>query len=302
MKTTNIVLIGVVGVGAVGAYMYMKNKKAQDNLLSGSLPAKNKGGATLSGTPPKSTPPKGNAPSGTTATNTVFLPSGNDLKLVEATVLLGKIKSAQLAIVDSKKPFTGRKETGNYGVNQFTQEYKTYLLVKEYRPKALKGLMIELHNLDYELDANNNLVKLDPNRDKQKSLKALNLQYEIIQLKEKSKEPFEGRKFIDSYSNNDNSLNWTSEYKNFKSSQAVFSSQLTSKMKELENLDYTLDANNNLVKLDPNRNKEWIRVQELYLSLVNLDKIGLAINSYKVKELATYGYKIDPTTKKLVTI
>ena len=39
MKTTYIVLIGVVGVGAVGAYMYMKNKKAQDNLLSGSLPA-----------------------------------------------------------------------------------------------------------------------------------------------------------------------------------------------------------------------------------------------------------------------
>jgi hypothetical protein len=55
MKTTYIVLIGVVGIGAVGAYMYMKNKKAQDNLLSGSLPS----------TPPKGTAPSGTAPSGT---------------------------------------------------------------------------------------------------------------------------------------------------------------------------------------------------------------------------------------------
>jgi hypothetical protein len=52
MKTTNIVLIGVVGVGVVGAYMYMKNKKAQDNLLSGSLPT-----TIPSGTPPLATTP-----------------------------------------------------------------------------------------------------------------------------------------------------------------------------------------------------------------------------------------------------
>jgi hypothetical protein len=52
MKTTNVILLGVVGVGAVGAYMYMKNKKAQDNLLSGSLPA-----TTPSGTPPLATTP-----------------------------------------------------------------------------------------------------------------------------------------------------------------------------------------------------------------------------------------------------
>ena len=52
MKTINIVLIGVVGVGAVGAYMYMKNKKAQSALLTGSLPAN-----TTSGTPPSATTP-----------------------------------------------------------------------------------------------------------------------------------------------------------------------------------------------------------------------------------------------------
>ena len=57
MKTTNIVLIGVVGIGAVGAYLYMKNKKAQDNLLSGSLPATTPTGTPSSGTPPLATTP-----------------------------------------------------------------------------------------------------------------------------------------------------------------------------------------------------------------------------------------------------
>jgi hypothetical protein len=32
MKTKNVILLGVVGVGAVGAYMYMKNKKAENAL------------------------------------------------------------------------------------------------------------------------------------------------------------------------------------------------------------------------------------------------------------------------------
>jgi hypothetical protein len=60
MKTTNVILIGVVGIGAVGAYMYMKNKQAQNALLSGSLAA-----TTPSGTAPTGTSPSGTAPSGT---------------------------------------------------------------------------------------------------------------------------------------------------------------------------------------------------------------------------------------------
>jgi hypothetical protein len=54
MKTTNtIILVGVLGVGGVGAYLYMKNKQAQNALLTGSLPAINQGGATTpSGTTP----------------------------------------------------------------------------------------------------------------------------------------------------------------------------------------------------------------------------------------------------------
>jgi hypothetical protein len=63
MNTTNaIILVGVLGVGGVGAYMYMKNKQAQNALLIGSLPATNQGGGfvntpTTSGTTTSSTTP-----------------------------------------------------------------------------------------------------------------------------------------------------------------------------------------------------------------------------------------------------
>ena len=67
-------------------------------------------------------------------------------------------------------------------------------------------------------------------------------------------------------------------------------------------MDYSLDANDNLVKLDPNRNKEWIKIQKLYLSLVNLSGTALFFRQQEVLELAKYGYKIDPITKKLVKI
>jgi hypothetical protein len=67
-------------------------------------------------------------------------------------------------------------------------------------------------------------------------------------------------------------------------------------------LDYSLDANDNLVKLDPNRNKEWNKIQKLYLSLVNLSSISLMSKQKEILELAKYGYKIDPITKKLVKI
>jgi hypothetical protein len=52
MQTKYIILLGVVGIGGIVAYMYMKNKQAQNALL-GSLPATNQGGAT---TPSVTTP------------------------------------------------------------------------------------------------------------------------------------------------------------------------------------------------------------------------------------------------------
>jgi hypothetical protein len=302
MKTTNIILIGVVGVGAVGAYMYMKNKQAQNALLSGSLPATNLSGTAPSGTAPSGTAPSGTAPSGTASQNNeVFLPSDNDLKLVDATLLLGKIKKAQLAVVESKKPFTGRKDWYNRYKTQ--PEYLAYLANKDNTLKALKLLMMELHNLDYELDANNNLVKLNPNRDKQKHLKAIGYQFDVIALKEKMSEPFDGKKFSSRTSTDENKpSDWTNEYRVFRNAQKSYEFQIEKLLNDLDDVDFTLDNSNNLVKLDPNRNKEWIRVQKLYLSLVNLDQISLVRRNRDVIELAKYGYKIDPITKKLIKI
>jgi hypothetical protein len=62
MQTKYIILIGVVGVGAVGAYMYMKNKQAQNALL-GALPSINQGGVTT----PSGTTTSGTTPSVPTA-------------------------------------------------------------------------------------------------------------------------------------------------------------------------------------------------------------------------------------------
>lgn len=301
MKTSNVILVGVVGVGAVGAYMYMKNKQAKEALLSGSLPATNQGGVTTpSGTTPSGTTPSttpsgttttGTTPSGTTAQNSeVFLPSNNDMKLVEATVLLGEIKKAKIELVESKKPFTGRKDTGVF--RETTDEYKAYLSRKKNALPKLKALIIKLHNLDYTIDANDNLVKLNVNRDKVKSLKAINIQYDIKGIRDAMNRPFEPSK----------NSNPDIDKRNYNTNQANLPKEIEKKLDELDNLDYTLDANDNLVVLDPNRNKEWIKVQKLYMSLVNLSPAGLMFNFAKVKELAKYGYKVDPVTKKLITI
>jgi len=62
MKTKYIILLGVVGVGGVGAYMYMKNKQAQNALL-GALPTTNQGGLIT---------PSGTTTSGTTPSTQTF--------------------------------------------------------------------------------------------------------------------------------------------------------------------------------------------------------------------------------------
>jgi hypothetical protein len=317
MKTSNVILVGVVGVGAVGAYMYMKNKQAQNALLTGSLPATNQGGVTTpSGTTPSGTTPSGTTTSGTTTSGTttsgttaqnteVFLPSNNEIKLLENTILLAEIKAqikkAKVELVESKKPFTGRKNSGYF--NQNTDEYKAYLSRKQNALPKLKALIIKLHDLDYTIDANDNLIKLNLNRDKAKSLKAINIQYDIKGIKDKLNEPFDGVKFDNNYSQReDRPSDWTFEYRIYKENQASLPTLIEKKLTELDDLDYTLDANDNLVMLDPNRNKEWIRVQKLYTLLRDVDIYGLAYKYKEVQELAKYGYKVDPVTKKLITI
>ena len=158
MKTTNVILIGVVGVGAVGAYMYMKNKKAQDNLLSGSLPA-----TTLSATPLSGTPPTETTPVLSTTSDGVS-PSDANLNLANATVLVGQRAILQ-AKIKAPLPSIGRNV---YGANGFlTDESKRR---NEARAEAVRSqknaqtqlvaLDKKLANLGYKIDSKGALVKI----------------------------------------------------------------------------------------------------------------------------------------------
>ena len=203
-----------------GAYLFLKNKKAKDLAKLDEIGATS-GGTSSGGTSPGGTTSGGSTSTGATSggtsaeNNEVFLPSDKDMKLIDATVILGKIKD----------------------------------------------------------------------------------------LKAQVKKPFLGEKFINSINQNENKpSDWTTEYRTYRNGQDLIPKQIEGFLNALDNLDYALDSNNNLVKLDPNRNKEWIKIQKLYLSLVNLSSTALLFSQDKVTELAKYGYKIDPITKKLIKI
>jgi hypothetical protein len=208
-KSVTYIVGATVLVG--GAYLFLKNKKAKDLSKLTELGGTTTGGATTGGTTSSTTTSTGTI----TQNNEVFLPSDKDMKLIDATVLVGKIKALRVAI---KKPFVGTK-------------FKDSINQNENRPS-----------------------------------------------------------------------DWTFEYTQYRNGQSLMPKQIESYLNALDDLDYSLDANDNLVKLDPNRNKEWIKIQKLYLSLVNLSGTALFFRQQEVLELAKYGYKIDPITKKLVKI
>ena len=135
---------------------------------------------------------------------------------------------------------------------------------------------------------------------------AVVLMGKIKDLKAQLGKPFKGTKFKAGFGSDENRpIDWTFEYTQYRNGQDLIPKQIKGFLNDLDNLDYALDSNNNLVKLDPNRNKEWIKIQKLYLSLVNLlnsDRNALISRPEQVKELANYGYKIDPITKQLVKI
>jgi hypothetical protein len=157
MKTTNVILIGVVGIGAVGAYMYMKNKKAQDNLLSGSLPA-----TTPSGTPPKGTPPKGNAPSGTppvlSTESDGVNPSDANLNLANATVLVGK---RTVLYAKMKAPFIKRPQIRDSWTGMLSDSgFGDYARGVQSAQKGIVEIDKKLANLGYKVDATGSLVRI----------------------------------------------------------------------------------------------------------------------------------------------
>ena len=164
MKTSNvIILVGVLGVGGVGAYMFLKNKKAQDALLSGSLPATNQGGATTpSGTTTSGTTPSGTAPQLSTTSDGVS-PSDANLNLANATVLVAdrkglvaRAKASCLRSVQGGISFggglIGSMNTGGSDMKCVTS--------RELAKKQLVELDANLAKLGYKVDATGALVKV----------------------------------------------------------------------------------------------------------------------------------------------
>ena len=153
MKTTNVILIGVIGVGAVGAYMYINNLKAQNALLSGSLPA----------TPPSATLPTETTPDLSTTSDGVS-PSDANINLANATVLV-----AQRAVLQAKiKAPLPSRGMDVYGANGFltdeskrrNQAFTEAVLSKRNAQTQLVALDKKLANLGYKVDATGALVKI----------------------------------------------------------------------------------------------------------------------------------------------
>jgi hypothetical protein len=171
MKTTNIILLGVVGVGAVGAYMYMKNKQAQNALLIGSLPATNQLGAfvdtpTTSGTTTSGTTTSGTTTSGGSTTPTLATQSDGvsasdaNINLANATFLVAEIKAIDK---EYNTPFKGERKiigsVGWGGVNE-TPEYKAYNRMRATYKIRREPKVTELAKLGYKLDATGTLVRI----------------------------------------------------------------------------------------------------------------------------------------------
>jgi len=162
MNTTNVILVGVIGVGAVGAYMYMKNKQAQNALLTGSLPATNQGGATTpSGTTTSGTTPSGTAPQLSTTSDGVS-PSYDNLNLSNATVLVADRKTLVSA---SKKSCLSQPTLSSGGfISGTTMSVGAFgascQASRELAKKQLVELDSKLAKLGYKVDATGSLVRI----------------------------------------------------------------------------------------------------------------------------------------------
>jgi hypothetical protein len=182
MNTTSvIVLVGVLGVGGVGAYMFLKNKKAQEALLSGSLPATNQGGGfvntpTTSGTTTSGTTTSGTTTSGTTTSGTTpsgtapqlsttsdgVSPSDANINLANATILVAE-RAVLQAKIKAPIPTSSGVPTGGgfaFGNSEATKARAKALSLRELAKKQLVELDAKLAKLGYKVDATGSLVRI----------------------------------------------------------------------------------------------------------------------------------------------
>lgn len=177
MKTTSVILLGVVGVGAVGAYMYFKNKQAQDALL-GALPATNQLGGFVS-TPTTTTTPTGGAttPTGGATTTTPtggsttpnlstqsdgVSPSDANINLANATILVADRKRLVSATKASCLGSSSSSTMGTFGSSLSTSgaSYASCVGSRELAKKQLVELDAKLAKLGYKVDATGTLVRI----------------------------------------------------------------------------------------------------------------------------------------------
>jgi hypothetical protein len=168
MNTTNVILIGVVGVGAVGAYMYMKNKQAQNALLSGSLPASTtaKAGGFLTapatnqggGFVDQPTTSAGTTPVLSTTSDGVS-PSDANLNLANATVLVSQ-RAVLVAKIKAPLPSATKSVGGFMGGLTTNPAYSSALASRLAAQKQLVELDKKLATLGYKVDATGALVKI----------------------------------------------------------------------------------------------------------------------------------------------
>jgi hypothetical protein len=177
MKTSSVILLGVVGVGAVGAYMYFKNKQAQNALL-GALPATNQLGGFV-GTPTTTTTPTGGAttPTGGATTTTPtggsttpnlstqsdgVSPSDANINLANATILVAERAVLQAKIKAPLPTRSGVPSGGGFGFgsSEATRAITNALASRELAKKQLVELDAKLAKLGYKVDATGSLVRI----------------------------------------------------------------------------------------------------------------------------------------------
>jgi hypothetical protein len=134
--------------------MYIKNLKAKNDLLSGSLPATTRSGTPSLATPLLATPPNGTPPALSTESDGIS-PSDANLNLANATVLASKramvVQKTYLRYTTSvQKDFLG-----NF------KEVTTSNFVEAGRAKEeLKKIDAKLAKLGYKVTSGGRLVKI----------------------------------------------------------------------------------------------------------------------------------------------
>jgi hypothetical protein len=157
MKTTNVILVGVLGVSAVGAYMFFTRKQRKTAMLQQKgLEIVNIGSTTQ--TTPSSTTTSGGSTIPTLATQSDGVsPSDANINLTNATFLVAEIKAIDK---EYSTPFNGNKLVVGDPNWRNTKEYDAYLQMQRTYKIRREPKITALAKLGYKLDATGTLIRI----------------------------------------------------------------------------------------------------------------------------------------------